>query len=515
MIGDPTEGSILVAARKAGSQHTDLLESYPREQEIPFDSERKRMVTVHSVENSLEADLSPYGDGEKPKGYVMAVKGAPDIILNLCGHELQIDNSTVPLTDVLRREILSANDEMSSKALRVLAVAYRIVDIEPNNANLVELEQDLIFVGLVGMIDPSRPEVKPAMTEARTAGIRSVMITGDYPNTARAIAEDIGLIQPGHKVLTGMDLDKLSEDEMREAAKVTDVYARVSPEHKMRIVNAMRDNGEIVAMTGDGVNDAPAIKLADIGVAMGITGTDVAKETADMVLTDDNYASIVSAVEQGRVIYSNIRKFVYFLVSCNIGEIMIIFLATLFGWTAPLTAIQLLWLNLISDGAPALALGVEKGDPDIMQQPPRPPSEPIINKFMRNGIIVQTIAITASVLTAYFIGLKQGGIQEAETFAFVTLSFSELLRAFTARSEYYPLTKIGIFSNPKMNLAVLSSMVLVLVTIYVPPLQKIFNTMTLTPAHWLEILPFIFIPAITAEVMKSLTYKKQMQKQFA
>ena len=515
MIGDPTEGSILVAARKAGSQHTDLMESYPREQEIPFDSERKRMVTVHSVENSLEADLSPYGDGEKPKGYVMAVKGAPDIILNLCGHELQIDNSTVPLTDALRREILSANDEMSSKALRVLAVAYRIVDIEPNNANLVELEQDLIFVGLVGMIDPSRPEVKPAMTEARTAGIRSVMITGDYPNTARAIAEDIGLIQPGHKVLTGMDLDKLSEDEMCEAAKVTDVYARVSPEHKMRIVNAMRDNGEIVAMTGDGVNDAPAIKLADIGVAMGITGTDVAKETADMVLTDDNYASIVSAVEQGRVIYSNIRKFVYFLVSCNIGEIMIIFLATLFGWTAPLTAIQLLWLNLISDGAPALALGVEKGDPDIMQQPPRPPSEPIINKFMRNGIIVQTIAITASVLTAYFIGLKQGGIQEAETFAFVTLSFSELLRAFTARSEYYPLTKIGIFSNPKMNLAVLSSMVLVLVTIYVPPLQKIFNTMTLTPAHWLEILPFIFIPAITAEVMKSLTYKKQMQKQLA
>ena len=398
MIGDPTEGSILVAARKAGSQDTDLWDSYPREQEIPFDSERKRMVTVHSVENPQKADLSPYGDGEKPKGYIMAVKGAPDIILNLCGHELQIDNSTVPLTDALRHEILSANDEMSSKALRVLAVAYRIVDIEPNNTNLAELEKDLIFVGLIGMIDPSRPEVKPAMAEARTAGIRSVMITGDYPNTAKAIAEDIGLIQSGHKVLTGMDLDKFTDEEMREAVKVTDVYARVSPEHKMRIVNAMRDNGEVVAMTGDGVNDAPAIKLADIGVAMGITGTDVAKETADMVLTDDNYASIVNAVEQGRVIYSNIRKFVYYLVSCNIGEIMIIFLATLFGWTAPLTAIQLLWLNLISDGAPALALGVEKGDPDIMQQPPRPPSEPIINKFMRNGIIVQTIAITVATL---------------------------------------------------------------------------------------------------------------------
>jgi Ca2+-transporting ATPase len=515
MIGDPTEGSILVAARKAGSQDTDLWDSYPREQEIPFDSERKRMVTVHSVESPLETDLSPYGDGEKPKGYVMAVKGAPDIILNLCSHELKIDNTTESLTDSLRREILSANDEMSSKALRVLAVAYRIVDIEPANTNLAELEKDLIFVGLIGMIDPSRPEVKPAMAEARKAGIRSVMITGDYPNTAKAIAEDIGLIQSGHKVLTGADLDKLSEDEMRQAVKITDVYARVSPEHKMRIVNAMRTNGEVVAMTGDGVNDAPAIKLADIGVAMGITGTDVAKETADMVLTDDNYASIVSAVEQGRVIYSNIRKFVYYLISCNIGEIMIIFLATLFGWTAPLTAIQLLWLNLISDGAPALALGVEKGDPDIMLQPPRPPSEPIINKFMRNGIIVQTIAITASVLGAYFIGLHQGGIQEAETFAFVTLSFSELLRAYTARSEYYPLTKIGIFSNPKMNLAVLSSMILVLITIYVPPLQKVFNTMTLLPSHWLEILPFIFVPAITAEVMKSVTYKKQMQKQLA
>ncbi len=515
MIGDPTEGSILVAARKAGSQDIDLWESYPRAQEIPFDSERKRMVTVHSVDNPQEDDLSPFGDGEKPKGYVMAVKGAPDIILNLCAYGLKIDNSTEPMTEALRQQILSANDKMTNKALRVLAVAYRIVDIEPNSANLAELEKDLIFVGLVGMIDPSRPEVKPAMAEARTAGIRSVMITGDYPNTARAIAEDIGLIQPGHKVLTGKDLDKFSEEEMREVVKVTDVYARVSPEHKMRIVNAMRGNGEVVAMTGDGVNDAPAIKLADIGVAMGITGTDVAKETADMVLTDDNYASIVSAVEQGRVIYSNIRKFVYYLVSCNIGEIMIIFLATLFGWTAPLTAIQLLWLNLISDGAPALALGVEKGDPDIMQQPPRPPTEPIINKFMRSGIIVQTIAITASVLGAYFIGLREGGIQEAETFAFVTLSFSELLRAFTARSEYYPLTKIGIFSNPKMNLAVLSSMALVLVTIYVPPLQTIFNTMTLTPSHWLVILPFIFVPAITAEVMKSITYKKQMQKQLA
>ncbi|MEA4811568.1 MAG: cation-translocating P-type ATPase [Anaerolineaceae bacterium] len=512
MIGDPTEGSILVAARKAGSQDSALWDAYPREEEIPFDSERKRMVTVHSFENPQESDLSPFSNSNNPKGYVVAVKGAPDIVLNLCTEQLRIDNSSQPLTNSLRREILSANDEMASKALRVIAVAYRIVKDAPEHEEIEKIEKDLTFVGLVGMIDPSRPEVKPAMTQARNAGIRSVMITGDYPNTAKAIAEDIGLLQPGHQVLTGSDLDKMSEEELNKAVGITDVYARVSPEHKMRIVDALRANGEVVAMTGDGVNDAPAIKKADIGVAMGITGTDVAKETADMVLTDDNYASIVHAVEQGRIIYSNIRKFVYYLISCNIGEIMIIFLATLFGWTAPLTAIQLLWLNLVTDGAPALALGVEKGDPDIMQQPPRPPSEPIINKFMRNGIIVQTIAITSAVLGAYLIGLHQGGIQEAETFAFVTLSFSELLRAFTARSEYYPLTKIGIFSNSKMNLAVFSSMILVLVTIYVPPLQEIFNTMTLQWHHWLEILPFIFVPAVTAEIMKALTYKKQMHK---
>jgi Ca2+-transporting ATPase len=377
-----------------------------------------------------------------------------------------------------------------------------------------KLEQDLVFSGLIGMIDPSREEVKPALKEALSAGIRSVMITGDYPNTARAIAEEIGLLQPGHKVLMGADIDNKTPEEMREIVKITDVYARVSPEHKMKIVGALRDNGEIVAMTGDGVNDAPAIKLADIGVAMGITGTDVAKETADMVLTDDNYASIVSAVGQGRIIYSNIRKFVYYLVSCNIAEIMIIFLATVFGWNTPLAPIQLLWLNLVTDGAPALALGSEKGDPDIMEHPPRPSKEPIINSFMLKGIVVQTIAITAATLIAFFLGggWQKGAPAEArilsETYSFVTLSLSELLRAFTARSEYYPLTKIGIFGNKNMNLAVLVSTVLVVMVIYVPFLQNIFDTTGIDLVHWLEILPLIFIPSIAAEVMKAVTYKK-------
>ena len=368
------------------------------------------------------------------------------------------------------------------------------------------------------MIDPSRDEVKPALKEAQSAGIRSVMITGDYPNTAKAIAEDIGLLQPGHQVLMGHDIDTKTPEEMQEIVKITDVYARVSPEHKMKIVDALRANGEIVAMTGDGVNDAPAIKRADIGVAMGITGTDVAKETADMVLTDDNYASIVNAVEQGRVIYSNIRKFVYYLVSCNIAEIMIIFLAILLNWHTPLAPIQLLWLNLISDGAPALALGTEKGDPDIMEHPPRPASEPIINKFMVRGIIVQTIAITATTLTAFWLGggALKGSSAEArilsETFAFVTLSLSELFRAYTARSEYYPLTKIGIFSSKNMNLAVLFSVVLVLLVVYVPFLQIIFDTVSLGWVEWAEILPLVLIPSIAAEVMKAISYKKHLKE---
>jgi len=518
MVGDPTEGSILVAALKAGAAANVVNQNYPRKQEIPFDSARKRMVTIHNIVNPGHGDISPYGTGEKTNWYTIAVKGAPDVVLDLCTYRSSMDNTPVPLTPELRQEILDANDQMTSKALRVLGVAYRPVPEMPNEITPEALEKDLIFVGLIGMIDPPRPEVKPALKKAQTAGIRSVMITGDYPNTARAIAEDIGLLSKGHEVLTGADIEHANDEQMREIVKITDVYARVSPEHKMKIVDALRDNGEVVAMTGDGVNDAPAIKRADIGIAMGITGTDVAKETADMVLTDDNYASIVSAVEQGRIIYSNIRKFVYYLVSCNVAEIMIIFLATVFGWNTPLAPIQLLWLNLVTDGAPALALGTEKGDPDIMQHPPRPSNEPIINKFMLKGIIVQTIAITAATLAAFFVGggALKGAPEEArilsETFAFVTLSLSELLRAFTARSEYFPLTKIGIFTNKNMNLAVSASVILVLMVVYVPFLRTVFDTTALRWIDWVEILPLVLIPSIAAEVMKAITYRQNLAR---
>lgn len=514
MVGDPTEGSILVAALKAGAPANELNRNYPRKEEIPFDSDRKRMVTVHEIVNPGGGDISPFYSDEKTYTHVINIKGAPDIVLKLCTRYQKMDNIVAPLTDEARQAILSANDRMTGKALRVIGVAYHPVEEKPGDINAETLEKELIFAGLIGMIDPSRPEVKPALQEATTAGIRSVMITGDYPNTARAIAEDIGLLTEGHQVLTGAEIDKVSSEEMREIVKKTDVYARVSPEHKMKIVEALRANGEVVAMTGDGVNDAPAIKLADIGVAMGITGTDVAKETADMVLTDDNYASIVSAVEQGRIIYSNIRKFVYYLISCNVAEIMIIFLATLFGWNTPLAPIQLLWLNLVTDGAPALALGTEKGDPDIMQHPPRPADEPIINKYMLRGIVVQTVAITAATLAAFFLGggALKGATDDArilsETYAFVTLSLSELFRAFTARSEYYPLAKIGVFTNKNMNLAVLVSIVLVLVVIYFPPLRNIFDTTALHLIDWAEILPLVFIPSLAAEIMKSVSYKK-------
>lgn len=530
IVGDPTEGALLVAAAKAGAIHVEIDRAYPRENEVPFDSERKRMITIHDVNKPSPYDPSPFTN-EKLKGWdVIAVKGAPDIVLTLCSKYLGMDDQPRELTEDMRRKILDANDAMTKDALRVLGFAYRVEKDVPNNIEEVateDLERDLVFVGLMGMIDPPRIEVKPALEKARHAGIRTVMITGDFPNTAGAIADSIGLLRPGKKVLTGAVLDDLNDEELKNIIEETDVFARVSPEHKMRIVDALQANDEVVAMTGDGVNDAPAIKRADIGVAMGITGTDVAKGTADMVLTDDNYASIVSAVEQGRIIYSNIRKFVFFLLSSNVAEIMIIFLATLAGLPAPLTAIQLLWLNLITDGAPALALAMEKGDPDIMDQKPRAKSEPIINRSMGIGIIVQTIMQTSAVLIAFVMGLAwhiEAGaaipsganvlsyvlahdwrgldVQTAETMAFVTLSLCELFRAYTVRSERASVFKIGIFSNRYMQYAVGLSIALLLLVCAVPFLQPIFNTHFLTGREWSLVVGLALTPAIAEEITK-------------
>jgi len=528
IVGDPTEGALLVAATKAGAEHLDIDKAYPRENEVPFDSERKRMITIHNVSGPDPNDLSPFHNYKMIDWDVIAVKGAPDVVLDLCSYYQTITDESKPLDDKTRERILAANDAMTKDALRVLGLAYRAEEDIPNSPDQIkteELEKDLVFVGLMGMIDPARSEVKPALERAREAGIRTVMITGDYPNTARAIAETIGLLRHGRNVMTGAQLDALDDQGLRDVIEDIAVFARVSPEHKMRIVDALQANDEIVAMTGDGVNDAPAIKRADIGVAMGITGTDVAKETADMVLTDDNYASIVAAVEQGRIIYSNIRKFVFFLLSSNVAEIMIIFLATLAGLPAPLTAIQLLWLNLITDGAPALALAVEKGDPDIMQQKPRAKSEPIVNHSMMAGLVIQTIAQTGAVLTAFAFGLiwhleagasvignpltyllqhdwRGVDVQTAETMAFVTLSLCELFRAYTVRSERASIFKIGVFSNRYMQYAVGLSIALLLLVVSVPFLQPIFNTHFPSAREWGMVLGLALIPAVSEEITK-------------
>ncbi len=489
MVGDPTEGALVVAAAKVGLWRESLETDYPRVAEIPFDSERKRMTTIHQ-EN---------GTGR----YVAYVKGAPEIMLDVCDRIL-LDGQERSLDAVEKQRILTVNEQLAGDALRVLAVAYRHLDSVPDKPSVDAIEDQLVFVGLIGMIDPARPEVRDAVQSARQAGLKSVMITGDYKNTAVAIARELTLLRPAGRVLSGADLDTLSDEAFTACVEDVDVYARVSPQHKVRIVEALKSHGHIVAMTGDGVNDAPALKRANIGVAMGITGTDVSKETADMVLTDDNYASIVSAIEAGRIIYSNIRKFVYYLLSCNMGEILVIFLAMLANLGIPLTPIQLLWLNLLTDGAPALALGLEKGDPDIMKHPPRKPNEPIIDSSMIVGIAVQTVFITVATLSAYIIGLRMfpDKVEHARTMAFVTLSASELFRAYTARSEYYSVFQIGLFSNKYMQMAVGLSIVLLGLVIYVPFLNPVFNTFPLTWEEWGVILPLILLPSIAAEVMK-------------
>ena len=502
VVGDPTEVALIVAANRAGARRSELEQAYPRIDEIPFDSSRKRMTTVHKVLKPKPEDASPFYDGSLLDWEVAATKGAPDVVLDLCTHYQTIADSTETLGDEERQLILDANKAMAKEALRVIALAYRVEKDVPDHATPETVEHDLIFVGLIGMIDPARPEVPPALEMARAAGVRTVMITGDYPDTARAIAEDIGLMQEGHQILTGRALESMEPEQLMQEAKRTDVFARVTPEHKVRIVNALKAAGEVVAMTGDGVNDAPALKRADIGIAMGITGTDVAKETADMVLTDDNYASIVAAIDQGRVIYANIRKFVFYLLSCNGAEILTILTAILVGVPSPLTAIQLLWLNLVTDGAPALALGMEKGEPDSMDKPPRPVSEAIINPEMWSRIGIQTVAIAAVTLTAYFIG-RSFFPAAAGTMAFATISFSELLRAFTSRSDRYPLLKIGIFTNKAMLYAVSTSALLLLAVIYVPFLQPIFDTVPLNATQWAIILPLLLVPAVVAEMTKA------------
>lgn len=491
IVGDPTEGALVTLAAKGGIDINTLNDKYPRIQEIPFDASRKMMTTFHKgyFENKITA----------------ITKGAPDLLIQKCSHIL-LNGEVVPFTEELKKKVLDTNINFSKQALRVLAVAYKVFDKLPDNLDPENIEKDMIFVGLSGMIDPLRPEAKEAIKLCKKAGIDIKVITGDYKETAFAIARDLGLVESEDEAMMGEELNKISDEELREVVKRVKVFARVSPEHKVRIVNALKENGEITAMTGDGVNDALAIKKADIGISMGITGTDVAKNTADMILTDDNFASIVSAVEEGRIIFSNIKKFVFFLLSCNIGEILLVFLSiAVFNWPIPLLPIQLLWLNLVTDSFPALALGVEKGEPDIMNHPPRNTDEPILDRRMLLGVSFQSLAIAAASLLSFWWAQNTFGSEDlviVRTVVFTTLITAELLRAYSSRSQKYTLFRIGFFSNRQMVLATLGAFALLLVVLYVPFLQDIFYTQALTLNEWKVIIPLALIPLVVGELSK-------------
>ena len=480
--GDPTEAAITEAAAKAGLDKRQLEIQFPRKGELPFDSQRKLMTTIHA---------RPGG------GFRVLVKGAPDVLVGRCR-----------LSHGEEERIRARNEAMAGRALRVLGVACRELEFLPRELNSRTLEQELTFVGLIGMMDPPRPEAKRAVEQCFAAGIRPVMITGDHKLTAVAVARELGIYRQGDLAVTGEDLDFLPQEALEEEVERFSVYARVSPEHKMRIVQAWQARGNVVAMTGDGVNDAPALKTADIGCAMGRSGTDVAKGAADMILTDDNFATIVSAVEEGRGIYANIKKAVHYLLSCNIGEILTIFCATALRFPQmPLSPVQLLWLNLVTDSLPALALGVEPAEEGIMEQPPRDANASLFAGGFAFRLAWQGVMVGVLTLAAWFLGwavLPEGGAGAANTMAFATLTLSQLFHAFDVRSERASLFHIGLWTNPAMNKAFLIGLAMQLAVLLVPPLQLVFGTVPLTPAQWGAVLGLALTPVAVCEGAKAV-----------
>jgi Ca2+-transporting ATPase len=486
--GDPTEAALVVAARKAGLAADTLSERFERIGEVPFSSERKLMSTVHT-------------DAERQERLLVFSKGAPDVLLARCSEEL-VGENTRPMTDQRRSEILAINEELAGRAFRTLGVAYRSIPVGALDVEDLDerVERDLVFAGLVGMIDPPRDEAKDAVARAKSAGIRPIMITGDHPVTAQVIARELGIASNG-RAISGTELSDISDESLIDVAKNVFVYARVNPEHKLRIVKALQHDGAVVAMTGDGVNDAPALKTADIGVAMGITGTDVSKEAADMILADDNFATIVAAVEEGRSIFSNIRKFLRFLLSSNMGEVFTMFfgvlLANVIGLQAegsavvlPLLATQLLWINLATDGAPALALGVDPPDTSVMNRPPRRAGEPVITRQMWTGILFVAAVMAAGTLLVLDASLPgglidgSGNMRYAQTMAFTTLMLFQLFNVFNARSDRRTAFQ-GLLTNGWLWAAVALALALQVAVIYMPVLQQAFSTQELAPRDWL------------------------------
>jgi Ca2+-transporting ATPase len=476
--GDPTEGALLVLGRKAGLDPQETTALFPRVAEIPFSSESKRMATIHQAS----------------RGFLLCVKGAPESVLPRCTRKLTVSGPE-PLTDNDKEKIMAAAASLAHQALRVLGLAFRRLEAVPELAS--EPDRNLIWVGLVGLIDPPRDEAKGAVRRCREAGIRVIMITGDHPDTAAAIAREVELLHSPAKnqeVLTGMELNAMTDAQLRKALKRGNIFARVAPEHKLRLVEVLKKQGEVVAMTGDGVNDAPALKRADIGVAMGLTGTEVTKETAAMILADDNFATLVAAVEEGRAIFDNIKKYLIFLLSCNLAEIFFLTGAFFIGMPLPLIALQILWVNLITDGFPALALGVDPKAPDIMKRPPRPPGEGVFTTTVVVLLTVISIYLTLMLIPLfawYYYGNPRGlpdldqVLVQARTMMFITLVLAEMVNAFNCRSDYLSLFRVGVFRNGVLVAAVVVSLGLLAAVVEVDPLARLFHTAPLRWQDWL------------------------------
>lgn len=495
LIGDPTETALVQFGLDHNFDVRDVLKSEPRVAELPFDSDRKLMSTIHK-----EADGT----------YFVAVKGAPDQLLKRVTR-IEINGEVRPITDEDKQAILATNKDLAKQALRVLMMAYKTTSDIPTLESEV-VESDLIFSGLVGMIDPERPEAAEAVRVAKEAGIRPIMITGDHQDTAEAIAKRLGIIDPNDTedhVFTGAELNELSDEEFQKVFKQYSVYARVSPEHKVRIVKAWQNDGKVVAMTGDGVNDAPSLKTADIGIGMGITGTEVSKGASDMVLADDNFATIIVAVEEGRKVFSNIQKSIQYLLSANMAEVFIIFFATLFGWDV-LQPVHLLWINLVTDTLPAIALGVEPAEPGIMTHKPRGRQSNFFDGGVFGAIIYQGILQTILVLAVYGWGLvfpehhTQGAIHaDALTMAFATLGLIQLLHAFNVKSVYQSVFKVGLFRNKTFNWAIPVAFVLLMATIVVPGFNNLFHVSHLSLTQWLAVIVGSFLIVVLVELVKA------------
>ncbi|HRX91794.1 MAG TPA: calcium-translocating P-type ATPase, PMCA-type [Candidatus Izemoplasmatales bacterium] len=500
VLGDPTEGALLILAAKGGYELDGRNDKYPQMNEYSFDSERKMMTSINK-----------FG-----KEYLVLTKGACDQLIKKCDR-IEKDGVVTPITKKDIETVLAKNEEFSQQAYRVLGYAYQTTDTPEAN----DLEQNLIFVGLTAMIDPPRPEAQAAIKECRRAGIRVMMITGDHLATAKAIATELGILKPGHLALSGEDTAKMTDEEFEEAIMKCDVFARSTPQDKIRIVEILQKNGEIVAMTGDGVNDSPALKQADIGVAMGITGTEVSKEASNMILTDDNFASIVNAVEEGRIIYANIRKFTIYLISCNIGEILVILFAMVFSFlfkdpatnkaVVPLLAIHLLWINLMTDSFPAFALGMEKGEKGIMDQKPRSSKEKLLNKDTLIKVFVQGFGLSVAALLSFWLGLHAfagADITQARTMIFVTVVFGELFRSYSARSETKFICQSNPFANKYVNYSVFVSVGLLMLLVYVPTFASVFDIEALSAWELVTALSLGFVPMLSGEVTKFFRSKE-------